>query len=153
MDDFHTILPLRAAFLYTSRIAFFNELTASIEDYPFFVQRTSLHLCWRSYRDLSQRRLPFLVSFHPFREFLVSRLYQTSSELFSAHQILQAIFLPLDSITVVLASDISTRIPDVFTPSYLPLGSTLSFVPPPGSLPVSDPLGSALLAFRHCFSL
>jgi hypothetical protein len=73
-----------------------------------------------------------------------------SSDLFSAHQIsFQVIFPTVGFLTThLLASDFSTSYSDVFTPSYLSLGSLskLRFASR-FELPVSDPFRSAFLVF------
>lgn len=137
VDDFATILPLCAAFLYVSWIDSLQRVDCLFWRLFIFRPANFTAPLWRPYWDVSQSRLAFsgLLFIHSVNSWSC-RLSQTSSDLFSAASVLFSLFSNRwILISVVLALDIAARNADAFTPSSLLLGSALSFVSPPGSIP------------------
>jgi hypothetical protein len=156
--DTSTYFRFLAAFPVVSFDRFhFIELTASIEGYPFLAG--GFH-CTFAAAPLGS--LPMTVRL--FRSFFIHFVNSWKGRLFRRHLICPLPHRPsagLSSNRWILQPSFRLRmsppeIADAFTPSYLSLGSSPSFVPPPGSICRYRILfGSALLALPlyYCFSL
>jgi len=141
MNNFFTILPVFADFLYASWISCFKELTASFEVYSFFVQQTFCTFPGGPIKKISflNDDWPFLVSLLSITWILsCAAFFRRHLNLFAATSDFFPGYLPIVGFLITLsflALDISTRFSDVFY-SKLPIAPQylLSFVPPPSSI-------------------